>query len=109
MTNRNRNYVNGRAFEYMVKADLEKRGYLARRSPGSKSVVDLIAYHRGRCLLVQCKRGSARASKEEKGALLVLAITHDATALIAEKRKARAPIDYQELRRDGSLVAWGVA
>jgi Holliday junction resolvase len=51
-----RRYSLGRAFEYRVRDSLKARGYFVLRSAGSKSVVDLVALHSGRTLLVQCKR-----------------------------------------------------
>jgi Holliday junction resolvase len=48
-------YAYGRAFEYRVRADLEKRGYVAIRAAGSRGPVDIIALSPRYRLLVQCK------------------------------------------------------
>lgn len=50
-------YCSGRTFEYRVKRHLEGRGFFVMRAPQSKGPVDLIAFHGGRCLLIQCKIG----------------------------------------------------
>ena len=47
-------YYKGRRFEYKVKRDLEKKGYLVFRLAGSKPI-DLIALKRGEIVFVECK------------------------------------------------------
>ena len=91
----NRNYVNGRAFEYRVKADLEKKGFYVKRSYASKTVVDLLAYKYPDGLFVQCKRGAARISDTEWNELYKIAIEHGGKAILAESPKTG--IDYIEL------------
>jgi hypothetical protein len=39
----NRNYLRGRAKEYQLKSDLEKKGYIVFRTAGSHGLADLIA------------------------------------------------------------------
>lgn len=51
----NKNYVSGRRFEYAVKKELEKRGWIAIRSAGSHSPFDIIAIKGGKILLLQLK------------------------------------------------------
>ena len=55
----NKNYVNGRAYEYKVKKYFEGMGYLMVRSAGSKSPIDLIGLNRkkGVLIVLQCKHG----------------------------------------------------
>lgn len=51
------NYARGAAFEYRVRDALVRLGYpLVIRAAGSHGLVDLIALHPARILLVQCKR-----------------------------------------------------
>jgi Holliday junction resolvase len=45
----------GRAFEYKVRDRLRGDGYWVMRSPGSRTVVDLLAIKPGQVLFVQCK------------------------------------------------------
>ena len=53
------NYEKGRAFEYRVKHDLEKRGYYCVRAAGSHSKVDVVAVKGDICLFCQCKTDGA--------------------------------------------------
>ena len=48
-------YQRGRNFEYRVKKDMEKRGYLVLRSPASKSPVDLYCMKKNELVFIQCK------------------------------------------------------
>lgn len=50
-------YRLGRQFEYRVRDDLKRAGFLALRSPRSAGPFDLIAVRQGCVLLVQCKIG----------------------------------------------------
>lgn len=50
-------YRLGRAFEYRVRDFLKSQGYVALRSPASKSPLDLIAVGKSLVLFIQCKRG----------------------------------------------------
>lgn len=70
----NKNYVNGRRFEYKVKKYLEKMGFLVMRTAGSHSPFDLVAvesYNKGLVtsttsiiLFVQCK--NRKPTKQER-------------------------------------------
>ena len=51
----NKNYVSGRRFEYAVKKELEKRGWIAIRSAGSHSPFDIIGIKGSKILLLQLK------------------------------------------------------
>ena len=61
----NRNYVAGRSFEYKAMASLKKDGWMVARSAASHGAVDVFAAKGGKVLLVQVKKGRARATKEE--------------------------------------------
>jgi len=50
-------YASGRTFEYRAKNFLQAKGFFVMRAPQSKGPADLIAYNKGRCLLIQCKIG----------------------------------------------------
>lgn len=91
----NSNYVNGRAFEYRVKSDLEKRGYYVKRSYASKTVVDLLAYKHPDGLFVQCKRGTAKMSIPEWNELYTAALEYGGKPILAESPDKG--IDYIEL------------
>jgi len=61
----NRNYIQGRSAEYKTMGALKKDGWMVARSAASHGAVDVFAAKDGRILLVQVKRGRARATKEE--------------------------------------------
>ena len=60
----NRNYVNGRAFEYRVKKHLEKQGFFVMRSASSKGPFDLIAINSYVVYGIQCK-ANGKVSRNE--------------------------------------------
>ncbi|GIV53215.1 MAG: hypothetical protein KatS3mg038_3736 [Candidatus Kapaibacterium sp.] len=81
------NYTRGRALEYDAKRYFEERGYLVVRSAGSKSPVDLVCLHPSLPpLLVQCKYGVARLSKQDRERLLALAHAYNARACIVTRK-----------------------
>lgn len=51
----NKNYISGRRFEYSIKKELEKQGWIAIRSAGSHSPFDIIAIKNDKILLLQLK------------------------------------------------------
>jgi Holliday junction resolvase len=61
----NRNYINGRSAEYRAMGELKNDGWMVARSAASHGAVDVFAAKEGKVLLVQVKKGSARATKEE--------------------------------------------
>ena len=61
----NRNYVSGRSAEYKTMGALKKDGWMVARSAASHGAVDVFAAKEGRILLVQVKKGRARATREE--------------------------------------------
>ena len=84
-------YSRGAAFERLVKADLEKRGYLVVRSAGSHGVADLVAVPGDDCaggatLLVQCKT-SGRMSPKERQEMTATSMNYDALAVRAWRPK----------------------
>jgi Holliday junction resolvase len=86
----NRNYVNGRAFEYKTKKKLEQMGYTVFRTAGSHSKVDLIAYdieHRV-VWFIQCKAGHLSEKERERiySELDVFKSLDVATGVLVEER-----------------------
>lgn len=66
------NYDNGAALERACKEALEKAGWLAVRSAGSKGKVDVLAVRLGAVAVVQCKR-TGRLAPVDRAHLLRLA------------------------------------
>jgi Holliday junction resolvase len=64
----NKNYVKGRRKEYQIVNDLRTLGYLAFRSAGSHSPVDVVAIHPEKQLikLIQSKTDSMSENQKEK-------------------------------------------
>ncbi len=88
----------GARFENEVKDDLEARGWYAVRSAGSHGVTDVLAYHMGTALFVQCKKGGD-FPPGERHELLYAARKHNAIAIMADKRE-RGVIRYRRLLTD---------
>jgi len=65
-------YHRGRDFEHAVRAALVADGYDVIRSAGSKTKIDLVAFHTNQVLLVQCKL-DGHCSPAERFALLRVA------------------------------------
>ena len=59
----NRNYVNGRAFEYKIVKMMRSKGYVATRTPGSHGVFDVWAFNEEGFVLIQGKKGSSPVSE----------------------------------------------
>jgi Holliday junction resolvase len=76
----NQQYNRGRAKEYRVMELLREEGWVAGRSAGSHSPVDIFAAKEGRVLLVQVKNGQARVKAEELRELVKWAEAFDADA-----------------------------
>lgn len=85
------NYVRGRAFEYRVRDDLRKRGYVVIRSAQSKGSADLVAIRQSTSdpsmshwiLLVQCKLSTGAVAPKEWNALYGLAGQAGAVPVLA--------------------------
>ena len=76
----NQQYNRGRAKEYRVMELLREEGWVAGRSAGSHSPVDIFAAKEGKVLLVQVKNGQARVKAEELMELVKWAEAFDADA-----------------------------
>ena len=76
----NQQYNRGRAKEYRVMELLREEGWVAGRSAGSHSPVDIFAAKEGKVLLVQVKNGQARVKAEELRELVKWAEAFDADA-----------------------------
>lgn len=57
----------GKAFEWEVRADLERDGYMCITSAGSLGPCDIVAVAPGRVLFVQCKGGVQGRSASNPG------------------------------------------
>ena len=64
----NKNYVKGRRKEYKIRRQLQDKQYIAFRSAGSHSPVDVVGIHVGRkeISLIQCKPDSMSANAKKK-------------------------------------------
>ncbi len=51
----NKNYIKGRRFEYKIRDYFKNRGYTVIRSAGSHSEIDLIAFNKTFCYILQLK------------------------------------------------------
>jgi Holliday junction resolvase len=87
-------YARGRAFEYRVKGDLERHGFIVIRSPQSRSPFDLVALRVGVVLMIQCKSHGV-LSPSEWNSLLDVGAKADATCLLASRHKRT--IQYHHL------------
>ena len=92
-------YDSGADFEREVKADLEARGYYAVRAAGSHGKVDVLAYHMGIALFIQCKKGGV-FPKEERLSLVHVAKEHNAVPVLAQRIRGDS-IWYHRLLSDG--------
>lgn len=80
-------YATGAVLERRVEADLQKHGWFARRSPGSRGKVDVLAIaplSDGLLIaaMIQCKR-DGRMSLEDRRALELLASAFNAIPILA--------------------------
>lgn len=94
-------YKRGRNFEYRVKKDMEKRGYLVLRSPASKSPVDLYCIKRNELVFIQCKL-HGQIGVSEWNAFFNLSQSVGALPILAENESGK--ILYSEVlkEKDGS-------
>lgn len=84
-------YQRGRDFEYRVKKDMEKHGYLVLRSPASKSPVDLYCITMGGLVFIQCKLHGV-IGVDEWNAFYDVAESVNAIPVLAEKSDSGAII-----------------
>ena len=61
----NKNYQRGRAFEYRVKNELEKFGFIVLRTSGSHGFSDLVALKDNVVYFMQLKYGAKITTKEK--------------------------------------------
>jgi len=95
-------YQRGAAFERRVQKDMHDHGYLALRTPGSKSPTDIHCFKHGdEWVFVQCKTGGS-LGPDEWNRFMDYCEEHGATPIMAEK--ATRGIKYHLLtgRKDGS-------
>ena len=104
-------YQRGADFERRVKKDMEAHGYLALRTPGSKSPTDVHCFTRAHdAVFIQCKTGGS-LGPDEWNKFVDYCEEWDATPVMAEK--ATRGIKYHRItgRKDGSkkrqpMVDW---
>lgn len=82
ITNGVRQYRRGAAFELRVRDKLAASGYVALRSPGSKTPVDVAGIRTDGVLFVQCKR-NGKLPPRDWNALVALAAEVNATPILA--------------------------
>jgi len=89
------NYLRGRNFEYRVKKDLKKNGFLVFRQAKS-AFPDLIAVRKctGKKICVECKV-NGYITKEEKDNLLKIWVEYDIHPFTA--RRVKRKIVYHDL------------
>ena len=87
-------YRRGADFERVLVRDLQRRGFVAWRTPGSRSPVDVIALAAARAVLVQAKR-DGRITDEEQQAIQQLVRQLGAIGLIAVK--VRTGFEYRDV------------
>ena len=94
-------YQRGRDFEYRVKKDMEKRGYLVLRSPASKSPVDLYCIKRNGLVFIQCKL-HGQIGVDEWNEFYRLCESVKAAPILAETQSGK--IIYSEVyaKKDGT-------
>lgn len=86
----------GDYFEYQTRNDLEKRGYLVARSPGSKGPFDLIALAKDRRpILISCKLGGYM-SPAERRKLVEIAVKIGGHPILAS-RPTRGHVRYSRI------------
>lgn len=99
----NNMYARGRSFEYAVKRNLEKYGYIVMRSPASRSPADLIAVKRGTAVFIQCKLHGA-LPPSEWNELIDYSDKAGAVPIMAARPTEGRGINYYVLldKKDGS-------
>ena len=90
------NYARARAFEYRVRDDMASKGWVAVRSPASKTPVDVYCIGWHRCVFIQCKT-DGRLGTDEWNRFLELCESVDAVPVLASKGRNGRGIDYQRI------------
>ena len=99
------NYKKGYALEYRTKQLLERNGWLAMRSPASKTPIDLMATKDGTTVIIQCKKTTASDNMyiRELGPFVELAKKHKALPLLAYSFHG-SPVYAKEVKNDRVTV-----
>lgn len=103
-------YARGRDFEYRVLKDMQGHGFVALRSPASKSPADVYCFAKGMLVFVQCKLHGAMGA-EEWNSFFDYAESVGALPVMAEKAPVGISYHLIEARKDGSrrrqpMSAW---
>ena len=99
-------YQRGRAFEYRIIKDLQKRGFWCMRAAQSKGIVDVLGLSRGQILLVQAKISGALGPAERKE-LVELATEVGGMPVLAERSDGRTLsywLVYLDTRREPAPI-----
>lgn len=88
-------YRKGANFENLVKDILTEDGWLAIRSAGSHSIIDVLAIKVDDKWLIQC-RTTGNLSGDERQELIALAKKHKATPILAYRSKGS--IIFEEIK-----------
>lgn len=105
------NYSRGYAFERKVRIDMEKRGYVAIRSPSSKTPADVYCIGVGKVVFIQCKRNGV-LNPAEWNKFLAYCESVDATPILAMTGRNGRGIayklitGYKEARKSQPMVDW---
>lgn len=104
-------YERGRAFEYAVRLNMENNGYLALRSPASRTPADIYCIAKDELVFIQCKV-SGRISRDEWDKLFTLCDSVNATPILAKRGANGRGIEYyrltdfKEKRRMAPMEPW---
>lgn len=93
---KSRQYARGRDFEYAVRDDMKRHGYLALRSPASKSPVDVYCIKVGELIFIQCKLHGA-LYKSEWNEFFTFCDSVNATPVMARRPDSGRGVEYFEL------------
>jgi len=88
-------YRKGANFENLVKDILDEDDWMAIRSAGSHTILDLIAVKYGQIWFIQC-RTAGNLSGKEREELVVLAEKHKAVPILAYKSKG--DVVFEEIK-----------
>ena len=89
-------YQRARAFEYRVRDDMASHGWLAVRSPASKTPADIYCIGFHKCVMIQCKT-DGRLGTREWNDFLDYARSVDAVPVLAEMGAKGRGIAYHVL------------
>jgi Holliday junction resolvase len=89
-------YRRARDFEYRVRDDMSRHGWIAIRSPASKSPVDVYCIGFHECVMIQCKT-NGRLGTEEWNAVYDMARSVDALPVLAQTGPGGRGICYHVL------------